>query len=76
MSSRATIAEPTGLAHGEDLTAMTTDRTLVLFIHGLWLHATSWAPWVGLFRDVGYEPMAAGWPGDPGTVEAGRPDPR
>jgi pimeloyl-ACP methyl ester carboxylesterase len=51
---------------------MTTDRTPVVFIHGLWLHATSWAPWVELFRDAGYEPIAPGWPGDPGTVEAAR----
>jgi len=54
---------------------MTTDRTSVVFIHGLWLHATSWAPWVGLFRDAGYEPIAPGWPGDPDTVEATRANP-
>jgi pimeloyl-ACP methyl ester carboxylesterase len=61
--------------HGEDFTAMTTDRTPVVFIHGLWLHATSWAPWVELFRDAGYDPIAPGWPGDPGTVEAARANP-
>ena len=49
---------------------MTTDRIPVVFIHGLWLHATSWGPWVQLFRDAGYEPIAPGWPGDPDTVEA------
>jgi len=54
---------------------MTTDRTPVVFIHGLWLHATSWGPWVELFRDAGYEPIAPGWPGDPGTVEAARANP-
>jgi len=54
---------------------MTADRTPVVFIHGLWLHATSWAPWVELFRDAGYEPIAPGWPGDPETVEAARADP-
>ena len=31
---------------------MTTTRTPVVFIHGLWLHATSWAPWVELFREA------------------------
>jgi pimeloyl-ACP methyl ester carboxylesterase len=51
---------------------MTTDRTPVVFIHGLWLHATSWAPWMELFRDAGYEPVAPGWPGEAGTVEAAR----
>jgi hypothetical protein len=32
---------------------MTTGPTRVVFIHGPWLHATSWAPWVELFRDAG-----------------------
>ncbi len=44
---------------------MTTTGTPVVFIHGLWLHATSWAPWAELFREAGYEPIAPGWPGDP-----------
>lgn len=46
--------------------------TPVLFIHGLWLHASSWEPWVHLFRDAGYDPVAPGWPGDGPTVEASR----
>jgi pimeloyl-ACP methyl ester carboxylesterase len=54
---------------------MTANRTPVVFIHGLWLHATSWDPWIELFRDAGYEPVAPGWPGDPGTVEAARANP-
>ena len=52
-----------------------TDRTPVVFIHGLWLHATSWATWASLFGDAGYEPIAPGWPGDPDTVEAARANP-
>ena len=36
----------------------------VVFIHGLWLHATSWDPWVDLFREAGYDPIAPGWPGE------------
>ena len=47
----------------------------VIFIHGLWLHATSWEPWADLFRREGYEPSAPGWPGDPGTVEEARANP-
>jgi pimeloyl-ACP methyl ester carboxylesterase len=43
--------------------------TPVIFIHGLWLHATSWTPWIDLFREAGYEPTAPGWPGDADTVE-------
>ena len=49
--------------------------TPVVFIHGLWLHATSWAPWVELFSKAGYDPVAPGWPGDPDTVEAARANP-
>ena len=47
----------------------------VVFIHGLWLHATSWGPWVDLFREAGYAPIAPGWPGDSDTVEETRRDP-
>jgi pimeloyl-ACP methyl ester carboxylesterase len=54
---------------------MTTERIPVVFIHGLWLHATSWEPWVDLFREAGYEPVAPGWPGDPDTVDAARANP-
>ena len=54
---------------------MTDERTPVVFIHGLWLHATSWAPWVDLFADNGYAPVAPGWPGDPDTVAAARSAP-
>ena len=54
---------------------MTEPRTPVVFIHGLWLHATSWTPWLELFRDAGYEPIAPGWPGEPPTVEEARAQP-
>jgi alpha-beta hydrolase superfamily lysophospholipase len=50
-------------------------RTPVVFIHGLWLHATSWAPWAELFSEAGYDPIAPGWPGDPDTVAAARANP-
>ena len=43
-------------------------RTPVVFVHGLWLHADSWKPWVQLFRAAGYDPIAPGWPGDSSTV--------
>ncbi|GAA0421859.1 alpha/beta hydrolase [Acrocarpospora corrugata] len=47
----------------------------VVFIHGLWLHASSWEPWLSLFRERGYEALAPGWPGDPGTVKESREHP-
>jgi pimeloyl-ACP methyl ester carboxylesterase len=54
---------------------MTSGNTPVIFIHGLWLHATSWDPWVERFAAAGYAPVAPGWPGDSDTVEASRADP-
>ena len=54
---------------------MPTEGTPVMFIHGLWLHASSWGPWVNLFAQHGYRPTAPGWPGDPDTVEESRADP-
>lgn len=47
----------------------------VLFIHGLWLHASSWEPWIELFERAGYAPSAPGWPGDPATVAEARANP-
>ncbi len=49
--------------------------TPVLFIHGLWLHASSWDPWIEVFQSAGYEPQARGWPGDGDTVQASRENP-
>ncbi|MFC1405628.1 MULTISPECIES: alpha/beta hydrolase [Streptacidiphilus] len=52
-----------------------TDPIPVLFIHGLWLHSSSWQPWIDLFQQEGYAPSAPGWPGDPDTVEEARQNP-
>jgi non-heme chloroperoxidase len=42
-------------------------RTIV-FIHGLWIHSSSWKPWKDLFEQHGYETMNPGWPGDSSSV--------
>jgi pimeloyl-ACP methyl ester carboxylesterase len=47
----------------------------VVFIHGLWLHASSWAPWEELFEERGYRALAPGWPGVAETVEEARAKP-
>jgi len=47
----------------------------VIFIHGLWLHSTSWSAWADHFRAAGYETSAPGWPGEPDTVEEARAHP-
>jgi non-heme chloroperoxidase len=47
----------------------------VVFIHGLWLHSTSWQPWADLFRQAGYDPVTPEWPGVPDTVAEARERP-
>jgi non-heme chloroperoxidase len=41
----------------------------IVFVHGLWLLASSWDHWRGHFRELGYATIAPGWPDDPATVE-------
>lgn len=55
--------------------ANATGRRPVMFIHGLWLLASSWDRWAELFEEAGYAAVAPGWPDDPLTVEEARQDP-
>jgi len=41
----------------------------------LWLHATSWQPWIKVFDEASYEPAAPGWPEVPKTVAEAREHP-
>lgn len=54
---------------------MASTPTPVVFVHGLWLHSTSWQPWMDLFRQHGYDPIAPEWPGIPATVAEARANP-
>ncbi len=47
----------------------------VVFVHGLWLLASSWDNWRKLFEEQGYTTIAPGWPDDPDTVEEAKHDP-
>ena len=49
--------------------ANASDRTPVVFIHGLWLLPSSWDRWATVFDQAGYAPLTPGWPDDPATVE-------
>jgi non-heme chloroperoxidase len=49
--------------------ANSTDRTPVVFIHGLWLLPSSWDRWATVFEDAGFTALTPGWPDDPETVE-------
>lgn len=48
----------------------------VIFIHGLWIHASSWEPWMKFFNQNGYETLNPGWPGDSPTVAESRANPQ
>jgi non-heme chloroperoxidase len=50
-------------------------KTPVVFIHGLWLHPSSWDRWGTVFSDAGYAPVAVDWPGDPATVQEAKANP-
>jgi non-heme chloroperoxidase len=49
--------------------ANASGRQPVVFVHGLWLLASSWERWCAFFEEKGYTPIAPGWPDDPDTVE-------
>ncbi len=40
----------------------------VLFVHGLWLHASAWQNWVELFEAEGFAATAPLWPGERDSV--------
>lgn len=40
----------------------------VVFIHGLWIHTSSWQQWMDLFNKQGYQALNPPWPGDSPTV--------
>lgn len=49
--------------------ANATNRTSVVFVHGLWLLPSSWDRWAKLFEEAGFTALTPGWPDDPETVE-------
>jgi len=44
----------------------------IVFIHGIWLHSSSWGPWLEFFREAGFEAHAPRWPHESPTVEETR----
>ena len=52
-----------------------TTTTPVVFIHGLWLHATGWTSWLEMFESAGYDAVAPGYPGDGASVQETRSQP-
>jgi non-heme chloroperoxidase len=52
-----------------------TGLTPVVFVHGLWLLASSWDRWAQVFQEAGYATLQPGWPDDPDTVEEAHANP-
>ena len=69
------MATLTARESGQVEAANVSGRTPVVFIHGLWLLASSWDRWAALFEPAGFAPVAPGWPDDPETVEEARTHP-
>jgi non-heme chloroperoxidase len=61
--------------NGEIEAANASGNTPVVFIHGLWVLASSWDNWATFFKKEGYAPLTPDWPGDPATVEEARANP-
>ena len=61
--------------HAEIERANATERTPVVFVHGLWLLPSSWDRWAAVFEDAGYAALTPGWPDDPATVEEANANP-
>src|SRR5262249_17178163 len=55
--------------------ANASGKTLVVFIHGLWLLPSSWANWADFFTQAGYASLTPDWPDDSETVEQARANP-
>ncbi|MDP4252327.1 MAG: alpha/beta fold hydrolase [Bacteroidota bacterium] len=51
-------------------------KKAIVFIHGLWIHASSWQPWMDFFNERGYQTLNPGWPGDSATVAECRANPQ
>lgn len=67
--------QPTAQENAEIARANASGRTPVVFVHGLWLLDSSWAPWAAFFEDAGYAAVTPGWPDDPADVAAARANP-
>jgi non-heme chloroperoxidase len=55
--------------------ANASGRTPVVFVHGLWLLASSWDRWATVFETAGYSALSPGWPDDPETVQQAKAHP-
>jgi non-heme chloroperoxidase len=71
----STVATSTEREEPQVERANTTKQTPVVFVHGLWLLASSWDRWAQVFEEAGYTALTPGWPDDPETVEEANANP-
>jgi non-heme chloroperoxidase len=50
-------------------------KKTIVFIHGLWIHTSSWQAWMEFFNQRGYQTLNPDWPGDSPTVAECRSSP-
>lgn len=55
--------------------ANTSGLQPIVFVHGLYLLASSWDNWRAFFEEQGYTTLAPGWPDDPQTVAEAHENP-
>src|SRR5262245_49271600 len=73
--STATMSTVTEHEQQQIAHANATGLQPVVFVHGLWLLASSWEPWRKFFEEKGYVTLAPIWPDDPETVDEANMDP-
>jgi non-heme chloroperoxidase len=56
--------------------ANASNKTPVVFVHGLWLLPSSWDRWRAVFEEAGYSTLAPGWPDDPESVAEANQNPK
>src|SRR4029078_6320394 len=64
-----------GAPHIFSLNSLNMAKKTIVFIHGLWIHASSWKPWIDFFNQHGYTTLGPAWPGDSATVAESRANP-
>jgi non-heme chloroperoxidase len=75
MPDEATVSTITDREREEAEAANASGKPTVVFVHGLWLLATSWENFAQFFQDAGYATVAVGWPDDPETVAEAHENP-
>jgi non-heme chloroperoxidase len=74
MTTEATRTPPTSLTAVTGHESQQVERANrtglqpVVFVHGLWLLASSWDRWAAVFEDAGFVAVTPGWPDDPDSV--------